>query len=350
MRDILEREGRIIIYGNIYNGKYTHMKNELKEYYDMVELCYIDFYYNIYEDKLNKLKGNNFSVLFQQKEKIIVIREIEIINSKKIKELLKKYKNKFVLIGSGECIKNINNLELYRMRIENERNYEKKRVKNYIEDKKLKVIKKDNNIDLELYININNLFYKEMSNVELLSIFNNEKILFPLLVHENYKKIINSNIKSKKEIKENIIKISEIFKNYINYEHDILNNHRWYLYDILCLYLCKEINNILDKTKEMKYIDLEYTRILTKNSIKSKNVKNYVDIFKKINIIHNFDYLLIKYINKILIINLKYNVKKFKEDLTKYGYNQKDFIKIIKNTNEYYFIDNLNDIKKNMRN
>lgn len=346
MKELLKEKGRIIIYGNIYNGKYTYIKELLKNSYDIVELCYIDFYYNMYEEKLNKMKGNNFSMLFNNKEKIILIREIEIINSKKIKELLKKYKNKFVLIGSGECIKNINNLDLYKVRFEDNINYEKKKNSEYIEENKLKIENNNNIIDLELYININNMFYKEMSNMEIINMYNNERILFPLLLHENYKKIIKKNIKSKKEQNKYIKEISEIFNNYIKYEHDILNNHKWFLYDTLCLYLCKNMNSILEKNDKRKYIELEYTRILTKNSIKSKNVKNYVDIFKKINIIHNFDYLLIKYINKILIVNLKYDIKRFKEELNNYGYNEKDFLKIIKNTNEYYFINNMKNIKK----
>jgi len=343
--NILLKNNRVILlYGNIYNGKYSYVKKTLKQY-DIIELCYIDFYYGEYEEKIKKLEiKNDLNFLFNMNEKILLIREFEIINVKKIKEIIKKYNNKIILIGSGNCIKNIHQLDILKIKYEDTKNYKIEEKKIYAKNNKIQINDIQNNINLELYENINNIFMKKMKNEDLLNICNNDKILFPLLLHENYKNIIKKNISNKKKYNLIIHNISEVFSKYIRYEHNILNNHKWYLYDILSLFLCNYINelNINNNT----FYNLEYTKILTKNSIKSKNTKNYIELFNKINIIHNYDYLLIKYINRILIVNLKYNKENFYINLKKLGYDKKDFIKIIKNTNEYYFIDNISEIKK----
>lgn len=346
LKELIKKENRIVIYGNIYNGKYTTVIKELGDIYDIIELYYIDFYYNLYEEKLKKLKNvDNFNKLFGGKEKILLIREIEIINIKKINEILKEYNNKMILIGSGDSIKSVNKLNLYKIKYDIKTNYLIENKKKYKEDNKIEIDINNNNINLELYINVNKIFNKKLDYNSIINIYNNEKILFPLLIHENYKTIIKNNISNKKEQNEIIKNVSNRISNYLKYESNILNEHKWYLYDILCLYLCEYINNQVIKEENDNYYPLEYTKILTKNSIKSKNNKNYREIFKKINIIHNFDYLLLKYINKILILKLKYNSEDFKTYLNEYGYNDKDYIKIIKNTNEYYFISDMKHIK-----
>lgn len=338
----------ILIYGNIYNGKYTYIKNKLKNY-EIIELCYIDFYYNNYDIILEKLKNKNtLSFFYNNKEKIILIREIEVINTKYLNEIIKKYDYKKILIGSGDCIKNINNLNIHTIKTINTYNYEIEKKNNYLKDKNIKIYNNKNNINLELYRNINFIFNKKLNDDDIINMYNDEKILFPLLIHENYKKIIIEKIKTKKEIRDIIYKISNIYNKFIKYENHIIINHKWYLYDILCLYLCKYINNIIIKKKneESKIYKLNYTKILTKNSIKSKNKKNSIEIFKKLKIIHNYDNLLVKYINKILIINLKYNRFLYNEKIKELGYEKKDILKIVKNSNEYYFINNIQTIKK----
>lgn len=349
IKNLVKIHNRLIIYGNVYNGKYTIVKETLREEYDLVELNYIDFYYNNYELKLEKLNNkNSLSFFINTKEKVILIREIEVINSKIINEILKKYKNKVVLIGSGDCIKNINNYTIHKIKTENKKNYEIIKKNKYLEEKNIKIYENHNNINLELYRNINYIFNKKLNDRDIINIYNDEKILFPLLIHENYKKIIMEKSKNKKEIIELIYEISNIYNKFIKYENNILINHKWYLNDIISLYLCKYINTkIIEKYEENEEIySLNYTRILTKNSIKSKNLKNFIDIFQKIKIVHNFDYLLIKYINKILIIYLKYNIQEYRNEIEKLGYEKNDILKIIKNSNEYYFINDIKNLKK----
>jgi len=75
-------------------------------------------------------------------------------------------------------------------------------------------------------------------------------------------------------------------------------------------------------------------------------MRNYINIFNKIMVIHNFDYTLIKFINKILLIHLTNNKVNYEKQLLNLGYIKNDFLKIIRNTNEYYYINNLDEIKK----
>ena len=63
-------------------------------------------------------------------------------------------------------------------------------------------------------------------------------------------------------------------------------------------------------------------------------------------LIHNFDYTLIKFINKILLIHLTNNKVNYEKQLLNLGYIKNDFLKIIRNTNEYYYINNIDKIKK----
>lgn len=349
IKTLLKENNKILIYGNVYNGKYTYVKNELNKEYDIIELYYIDFFYNKYDLKLKKLENKNtLSFFYNTKEKIIVIREIEVINSKLVNEILDKYDNKIILIGSGDCIKNINNYEIKKIKIETKKNYKIKEINEYLKNKKIKVTNQKNNIDLELYKNINYIFNKKVKDKEIINLYNDERILFPLLIHENYKNIIKKKSKNKKEMNDIILKISEIYSNFIIYENNVIVNHKWYLNNMISLYLCNYVNKIMLKHYEEtdEIYDLKYTRILTKNSIKSKNLKNYIEIFKKIKIIHNYDYLLIKYINKILIVNLKYNKKLYKKQIEILGYTKKDILKIIKNSNEYFFINDIKNLKK----
>ena len=75
-------------------------------------------------------------------------------------------------------------------------------------------------------------------------------------------------------------------------------------------------------------------------------MKNYIDIFNKITPILYFDYTFIKFLNKILLIYLTNDEDNYNKYLLELGYNKKDFSKIIRNTNEYYYINNINKIKK----
>ena len=82
----------LFVYGDIGSGKYTYLKNNLKNY-EIRTFSYIDFYNNKNISKVI-LNINNFNNLFfminKQKKPIIIIKEVEFIKSSYIKNILKE--------------------------------------------------------------------------------------------------------------------------------------------------------------------------------------------------------------------------------------------------------------------
>jgi hypothetical protein len=359
IKNILKDNNLIFIYGDVYSGKYELMK-KLKNKYAIYEYNYLDFYYNYdWEVKLQYILNNNTNFFCKEKPKMLIIREIEIISCKKIKTILKilglkknkiKRDIKIILIGSGKCIKQKKDFCFFKQIEYNDQNYEYIKKMNFLKDNDFnQEIYKHNNFNIELYDNVKKIFFNNLSITNFYDIYHNYKILLPLLIHENYKNLLEKNIKSQKNLKDCILKISDnlLFSEQI--DEYIFNKHRWNLQNLYSIISCQYISYIINdfklKTKKTD-IKIEYTKILTKNSTKSSNMKNYIEIFNKIKPIHNFDYTFIKFINKILLIHLTNNKNNYDNNLKKIGYNQNDYLKIIRNTNEYYYINQITEIKK----
>ena len=360
IKNILKNNNLIFIYGDVYSGKFKQLNEQLQDIYSIYEYNYLDFYYNYdWNKKLEYILNNTSNFFYKKKPRILLIKEVEIIAFKKIKNILKILglkKNKIkmdiniILIGSGKCIKQKKNFYFFKIIEYNDKNYEYLKKMDFLKKNKFnKNVYKNNNFNIELYDNVKKVFCNNLNITNFYDIYHNSKILLPLLIHENYKNFLKINIKNQKNMKNCIIEISNniLFSEQI--DEFIFNKHKWNLqnlYSIIsCQYISYIINNYQLKTKK-KDIKIEYTKILTKNSTKSSNMKNYVDIFNKIKPIHNFDYTFIKFINKILLIHLTNNKDNYNEHLIKLGYNKQDYLKIIRNTGEYYYINNINEIKK----
>ena len=358
--NILKNNNLIFIYGDVYSGKFKQLNEQLQDIYSIYEYDYLDFYYNNdWNKKLEYILNNTPNFFYKNKPKILIIKEVEIISFKKIKTILKILglkKNKIkmdiniILIGSGKCIKQKKDFSFFKIIKYNDKNYEYLKKMNFLKKNNFNQnVYKHNNFNIELYDNVKKVFCDNLNITNFYDIYHNYKILLPLLIHENYKKFLKKNIKNQKNIKNCIMEISDniLFSEQI--DEYIFNKHKWNLqnlYSIIsCQYISYIIHNYKLKTKKTD-IKIEYTKILTKNSTKSSNMKNYIDIFNKIKPIHNFDYTFIKFINKILLIHLTNNKDNYTEHLLKLGYNKQDYLKIIRNTNEYYYINNINEIKK----
>ena len=140
-------------------------------------------------------------------------------------------------------------------------------------------------------------------------------------------------------------------KSYIINEY-IFNNHVWDIQDLFailnCQYTSYIINTKFEKKSKIYVPKLNYTKILTKNSMIFSNFNQYKILLHKIKYIHNFDKILIEYINKNLLIFLLNNTYYGNLYLKKLELNNKDLLKIIKFSKIYYInVDNLkNKLKK----
>ena len=410
-----EKRKVLFIYGDIGTGKFNFLKENLDKTYKINSFTYIDFLYNKQIAETIKRINNYNNVFFmmtKQNKPIIVVKEMEFIKTKTIKNILKdlnvknikknpnKIKVPIILIGSGKCIKTIKDLTdvckivkyekdeptkivenidtlLKNEGIEVEQeikdyltskcdNYNKIKmiiyfVKNYIKkDKPIKYssVKKilsllTNNIDYntELYENVKEILTNEIKVEDIFNFYYLEKILLPLLIHENYKSYTKKNIKKQKDLKKCIRLIADNLMKGDMINEFIFQNHVWNIQDLYAIMNCQYTSYIMNKkfqTKKKKtLLKLDYTKILTKNSILFLNFKQYKTILHKVKYTHNFDRTVIEFLNKNLIIYLLNNTYYGSEHLEKLGFDKKkDLLKIIKFSNECYFMNNDTEYKK----
>ena len=412
-----EKKKVLFIYGDVGTGKFNFLKENLSESYNFNEFTYIDFLYG--KKITTTIKNvNNFNNVFfmmtKKKKPIIIIKEVEFIKTKIIKNILKelnvknikKNKNKInvpiILIGSGQCIKtkkdlsdvckvvkfekedqevitqniekileendigtekavkdyiikNCDNYNKINLIINFIKNYKTKR-SNVIKFKSVKkileILVSNINYNTELYDNVKEILTNEIQIKDIFNFYYLEKILLPLLIHENYKNYIVRNIKSKKDVHSCIKMVADnLMKGDIINEF-IFNNHIWNIQDLFAILNCQHTSYIMNhsfKTKSTKkLIALNYTKILTKNSILFLNFKQYKTILHNVREQHNFDKTLIQYINKNLLIHLINNPCHGKKHLANYGFIDKDLLKIIKFSDECYFMNNDTELKNSI--
>ena len=83
INNILKNNNLIFIYGNVYSGKYNKLYKELANKYSIYEYNYLDFYYNNdWNKKLEYILNNTSNFVFENKKKLLIIREVEIIFKK----------------------------------------------------------------------------------------------------------------------------------------------------------------------------------------------------------------------------------------------------------------------------
>lgn len=143
-----------------------------------------------------------------------------------------------------------------------------------------------------------------------LILYETEKVLLPLMIHENYYKVVLSRnnintLNTMKTISENISKGDVI-------ETNIYTDQNWYLQDIYGFYTCVQtsysINKNTNKFTPRKKYGIKFSSDLNKTSLKNINRKNIVNIQQ---VLPNKSIYDILNINKLLYHMVKN--KKFEE-------------------------------------
>lgn len=157
-----------------------------------------------------------------------------------------------------------------------------------------KSIMKDTSIGL---FEASSILLNENNNFEhIFKLYEIDKVLIPLMVHENYyKKIITP--KNKKSIDDqlkDVINISESLSIGDNIETSIYTNQNWYFQDIHGFYTCYNTSRIANNsTKKITHSEIKFSADLNKTSLKNINKKN----------IHNLEKMLgNKSIDEILLL------------------------------------------------
>lgn len=147
----------------------------------------------------------------------------------------------------------------------------------------------------------------------ILKLYESEKVLLPLLIHENYiKKILNRTKNTWEDTIKNICNISNSISIGDNIETSIYTDQNWYLQNIHGFYTCINtsywINKLNNKTE---LSNIKFSADLNKTSLKNINRKNIMNLSKIINNKSNQDIIMINAIANNLISKQK------EEDLIK---------------------------------
>ena len=134
----------------------------------------------------------------------------------------------------------------------------------------------------------------------IIKLYETEKVLLPLLIHENYPKKILSKLGQKKEtidtILDNMINISNSISVGDNIETSIYTDQNWYLQNIHGFYTCINTSYWINQTNKnniLDYNDVKFSADLNKTSLKNINRKNILNLSKIINNKSNQDILML---------------------------------------------------------
>jgi len=181
---------------------------------------------------------------------------------------------------------------------------EEENIKKYLGSSKRK------DLDKNLFFATKSLLYSYTDMNRCSIYYENDKVIIPLMIHENYVKYINRNIKSandRLDVADTILtnlSYGDVIENYI-YSHQY-----WNLQEVQGFYTCTVPSYTLEtkrSTNNSNDISLVYSKDLNKTSIKNINKKNICIIkccFPDSTI---DDYIYMNKIVKELILNSNYN-------------------------------------------
>jgi len=158
----------------------------------------------------------------------------------------------------------------------------------------------DEFVDSNLNIITYSIFNESIDINDINKYYENDKILLPLMIHENYlHNIIESNCDNKLKA---IYKISESLVNGDIYEYKNLNEQSWELSNYHCIYSTYFPNTIF---RNLKYTDfkLNFTSLLSKTSNRSIKYKYITNLYYSFNHIIN-DFHELYFLNYILTLSL----------------------------------------------
>ena len=123
---------------------------------------------------------------------------------------------------------------------------------------------------------------------KIFQLYESEKVLLPLMIHENYfkKTFSKANKISFDEQLDQAINISDSLSKGDNIETSIYTDQNWYLQNIHGLYMFRHIIWINYSDEQLPFSKIKFSADLNKTSLKNinrKNISNLTKIVSKIN-------------------------------------------------------------------
>jgi replication factor C subunit 1 len=172
---------------------------------------------------------------------------------------------------------------------------------NYIDEKAIETFIKNSrgkNIDTGLFDATSKILNNYLDYDTIIKLYEFEKVLLPLMIHENYiKKVLNKNNDNWLDNLFIIVKISDSISRGDNIETSIYTDQNWYLQNIHGFYSCLNTSYWINKNNynyKIPINNIKFSSDLNKTSLKNINRKNIVNLTK---ILQN------KSIYEILILN-----------------------------------------------
>ena len=177
---------------------------------------------------------------------------------------------------------------------------------------------KEKNINIGLFEATNKIINNYLEYDITNKYYESEKVLLPLMIHENYlkKTLYKSDI-----LWNNILNISDSLINGDNIETSIYTDQNWYLQNIHGIFTCLNTSYWINKNKnEYVLTDIKFSADLNKTSLKNINRKNILNLSKIINSKSNLEILMLNKICNYFIENNKENelidiLKNYKKDI-----------------------------------
>ena len=171
---------------------------------------------------------------------------------------------------------------------------------------------KEKNIDTCLFDSTKRILNYYLDYDIINKLYESEKVLLPLMIHENYlKKMLNKTKEPIHNILQNIVKVSDSLSIGDNIETSIYTDQNWYLQNIHGFFTCINTSYLINKNINNYKItqeDIKFSSDLNKTSLKNINRKNITNLSKIINNKSNQEILMLNKICNYFIQNNKENV------------------------------------------
>lgn len=180
-------------------------------------------------------------------------------------------------------------------------------------------MKKD--IDVQIFEMTKNILNKNLTPNELIDYYDSDRLLLPMMLHENYINSINNKKISDELKKEKILECSESLIENDIYQTAIYENQTWEIADTMALSYCMRMNSIANLKKYITNVDnIEYTVLLNKISLYHTNKKLINTLNNKIDIDLSVDDMY--FLSEMIVFHLfnkKGDVNKLKEIIREYN-------------------------------
>jgi replication factor C subunit 1 len=273
---------------------------------------------NQHSKLLNDLKKNCLEIVFTTPS-IVDLRKLvlKILSSEKIKIETESYIDKLIDFSQYDIRRLINLLQELSYHVDSNNKITNKKIIEFIDKSREK------NIDVGLFDSTEKILNNYLDYDSIIKLYESEKVLLPLMVHENYlRKILNKTDKPFNSLLDSIVKVSNSLSRGDNIETSIYTDQNWYLQNIhgffTCLNTSYQISKI-DNNNKINFDDIKFSSDLNKTSLKNINRKNIVNLIKIINSKSNHEILMINKLCNHLIQNEKEN--ELIEILNGYGKN-----------------------------